>query len=82
MRLRKLSASLGALAFAAAIVGGVAGPASADKVKTCDPVVVGPGNSGMTQTETQIASCNSSSDTGEEVGPVTNRGGGTPGGRQ
>jgi hypothetical protein len=55
---------------------------------------VGPGNSGMTQTttttttETQTASCNSNSDTGEVIttdtdsGPVTNRGGGTPGGRQ
>jgi hypothetical protein len=36
----------------------------------------------MTQTETQIAACGSNSDQGEELGPVTNRGGGTPAGRQ
>lgn len=82
MRLRKLSASLGALAFAAAMVAGAAGPASAEKFKDCGTTVVGPGNSGMTQTEEQIAQCDSSSDTGERFGPTTNRGGGTPPGQQ
>jgi hypothetical protein len=81
-----------AVLFAAGMtVGGVmatAGVASADKVKNCGTTtaVVGPGNSGMTQTETetQTAACNSNSDTGEVIttGPVTNRGGGTPGGQQ
>jgi hypothetical protein len=38
----------------------------------------------QTETETQTAACNSNSDTGEVIttGPVTNRGGGTPGGQQ
>jgi hypothetical protein len=58
------------------------GVASAEKVKDCGTAEVGPGRSGMTQTETQIAACGSNSDQGEELGPVTNRGGGTPGGRQ
>jgi hypothetical protein len=39
-----------------------------------------------TTTETQTAACNSNSDTGEQIttdtGPVTNRGGNAPGGRQ
>jgi hypothetical protein len=43
-------------------------------------------SAGMTQTETetQIAQCDSNSDTGEVIttGPVTNKGGGTPGGQQ
>jgi hypothetical protein len=82
MRLRRLCGALSAVAFAAAMVGGAAGPASAAKIKDCGTTDVGPGNSGMTVTETQIAQCHSSSDTGEEVGPVTNRGGGTPPGRQ
>ena len=82
MRLRRLGATLGAVVFAVAIVGGAAGPAAADKYKDCGTTVVGPGNSGMTQTETQIAQCDSASDTGEEFGPVTNRGGGTPPGQQ
>jgi hypothetical protein len=82
MKVRRLSATLGALAFATAMVGGAAGPASAAKYKECGTTVVGPGNSGMTQTERQIAQCHSASDTGEEFGPVTNRGGGTPPGQQ
>jgi hypothetical protein len=64
------------------ILAGTATGASAARVKDCGTQEVGPGNSGFTQTETQIASCNSNSNTGEEVGPVTNRGGGTPGGQQ
>jgi hypothetical protein len=38
----------------------------------------------QTETETQTAACGSNSDQGEDIqeGPVTNRGGGTPGGRQ
>jgi hypothetical protein len=83
MRIRRLSATVGAVAFSVAMVlGGAAGPASAAKYKDCGTTVVGPGNSGMTQTETQIAQCHSSSDTGEQFGPVTNRGGGTPPGQQ
>jgi hypothetical protein len=64
------------------------GVASADKVKDCGTTVTetGPGNSGFTQTETetQTAACGSNSDQGEVIteGPVTNRGGGTPGGQQ
>ena len=64
---------------------GFAPPAYADKIKDCGPVADAPppnSNAGFTQTETQIAACNSSSDTGEELGPVTNTGGGTPGGQQ
>jgi hypothetical protein len=62
--------------------------AFADKFKDCGTTVVepGPGQSGFTQTETetQIAQCESASDSGEvtTTGPVTNRGGGTPGGQQ
>ena len=82
MKIRRVFAALGALALAVAMVGMAAAPASADKYKDCGTVVVGPGNSGMTQTETQIAQCDSNSDTGEEVGPVTNKGGGTPPGQQ
>ena len=81
---------LGALALATALGTGVLAPtvAGADKVKNCGTTTtdVGPGKSGMTQTqtETQTSACNSNSDTGETIttGPVTNRGGGTPGGRQ
>jgi hypothetical protein len=68
--------------------GSTAPAAFADKVKNCGTTVeeVGPGNSGMTvtETETQTAQCHSNSDTGEVIttGPVTNRGGGTPGGQQ
>jgi hypothetical protein len=58
------------------------GVANADKVKNCGTVETGPGNSGFTQTETQTAACGSNSDQGEELGPVTNRGGGTPKGQQ
>ena len=58
------------------------GVAGADKIKDCGTVDAGPGNSGFTQTETQIAACGSNSDTGEELGPVTTRGGGTPPGQQ
>jgi len=84
---RRLAAGVMA---AGALVGVVLGPgvANADKVKNCGTttVVVGPGNSGMTETttETQTSACNSNSDTGEVIitGPVTNRGGGTPGGQQ
>jgi hypothetical protein len=87
MTVRKV---LGALALAVALGSGVLAPtvAGADKVKDCGTTttVVGPGNSGMTQTETetQTSACNSNSDTGETIteGPVTNRGGGTPGGQQ
>lgn len=82
MTIRRLFAALGALALAAVMASGVAGPAAADKYKDCGTTVVGPGNSGMTQTETQIATCHSASDQGEELGPVTNRGGGTPPGQQ
>jgi hypothetical protein len=62
--------------------------AAADPVKDCGTTTeqTGPGNSGFTQTttETQTSACNSASDQGEviETGPVTNRGGGTPGGQQ
>ena len=76
-----MSAALGALVLAALMVGGAAGPAAADKDKDCATVVVGPGNSGMTETERQIAQCDSSSDTGEQK-VVKNRGGGTPPGQQ
>ena len=82
MKVRKVSAALGAMALAAVMVGGAAAPAAAAKYKDCGTTVVGPGNSGMTQTETQIAQCDSASDQGEELGPVTNRGGGTPRGQQ
>ena len=79
-----------AVGLAAALGSGVFAPtvAGAAKVKNCGTTTteVGPGNSGMTQTETetQTSACNSNSDTGETIttGPVTNRGGGTPGGRQ
>jgi hypothetical protein len=70
------------------IIGGTATGASAARVKDCGTTVTetGPGNSGFTQTatETQTAACGSSSDQGEVIttGPVTNRGGGTPGGQQ
>ena len=77
-----IGAFLSAVAVSVLVVGGLAGPASADKYKDCGTTVVGPGNSGMTQTETQIAACDSASDQGEELGPVTNRGGGTPPGQQ
>jgi hypothetical protein len=59
--------------------------AYADRVKDCGPVADEPppsGKAGFTQTETQTAACNSASDQGEELGPVTNRGGGTPKGQQ
>jgi hypothetical protein len=81
---RTFAALLGALALAGSVVLGAGGPANADKFKDCGTTVVSPGNSGMTQTETQIAQCHSSSDTGEviDTGPVTNRGGGTPPGQQ
>jgi len=87
MRAKK---SLVALALATTLGTGVLAPAiaGADKVKNCGTTttVVGPGNSGMTQTETetQTSACHSNSDTGEVIteGPVTNRGGGTPGGQQ
>ncbi len=85
---RTIAATLGALALAGSVVLAAGGPANADKFKDCGTTVavVGPGNSGMTQTttETQIAQCDSASDTGEtfETGPVTNRGGGTPPGQQ
>jgi hypothetical protein len=85
---RTIAALLGALALAGSVVLGAGGPANADRIKDCGTTttVVGPGNSGMTQTvtETQISQCHSSSDTGEVIdeGPVTNRGGGTPGGQQ
>jgi len=79
---RTIAALLGALALAGSVVLATGGPANADKFKDCGTIVVGPGNSGMTQTETQIAQCHSASDTGEELGPVTNRGGGTPPGQQ
>jgi len=82
MRIRSVVGVIGALLLALAMLGATAGPASADKYKDCGTTIVGPGNSGMTQTETQIAQCTSASDTGEEVGPVTNRGGGTPAGQQ
>lgn len=79
-----------ALTAAAAIAGTGAfvAPANAAKTKTCASyeTIVGPGNSGMTQTttETQTSACNSNSDTGfqSNTGPVTNRGGGTPPGQQ
>jgi hypothetical protein len=72
------------------VVGGAAatGVASAANVKDCGTTVAetGPGNSGFTQstTTTQTSACNSNSDTGQQTttGPVTNRGGGTPGGQQ
>jgi hypothetical protein len=82
MRVRKVSAALGAMALAVVMVGSAAAPATAAKYKDCGTTVVGPGNSGMTQTETQIAQCDSASDQGEDFGPVTNRGGGTPAGQQ
>lgn len=82
MWVRRVCTVFGALAFAVVMMGFAAGPASADKYKDCGTTVVGPGNSGMTQTETQIAQCSSNSDTGEQLGPVTNRGGGTPRGQQ
>jgi len=81
MKIRKVFAALGTVTLTVALVG-MAGPASAAKYKDCGTTVVGPGNSGMTQTETQIAQCSSNSDTGEQLGPVTNRGGGTPPGQQ
>jgi hypothetical protein len=68
--------------IALSIIGGAATGASAARIKNCGEQPAGPGNSGMTQTETQIAACGSNSDTGEELGPVTNRGGGTPPGQQ
>jgi hypothetical protein len=89
MNIRKTRAAV--LLAAATTVGSVAllpTVAGAAKVKNCGTTttVVGPGNSGFTQTqtETQTAACNSNSDTGEQTttGPVTNRGGGTPGGQQ
>jgi hypothetical protein len=62
---------------------GVAGAAS---TKDCGTTTTqtGPGSSGFTQTTTQTSACNSNSDTGQQTttGPVTNRGGGTPGGQQ
>ena len=86
----KTSLKLAAAVAAMTAFGGfwLAPAAYADKVKNCGTTttVVGPGNSGMTQTETetQTSACNSNSDTGEVIteGPVTNRGGGTPGGQQ
>ena len=80
-KIRALGAALGALVLAVTMLGVAATPASAEKIKDCGSTPAGPGNSGMTQTETQIAACNSNSDTGEEV-EVTNRGGGTPPGQQ
>jgi len=87
MRAKK---SLVALALATTLGTGVLAPAiaGADRIKDCGTTtaIVGPGNSGFTQTETetQIAACGSNSDTGEviDTGPVTNRGGGTPPGQQ
>jgi hypothetical protein len=85
---RRIAVGVASLGLVAGAVGITAPAAFADKVKTCGTTtaVVGPGNSGMTQTETetQTAACNSNSDTGEVIttGPVTNRGGGTPGGQQ
>jgi hypothetical protein len=82
--------------FAIAIATGallLAGPALAAKTKNCGTTTttdtVKP-NGGFTQTTTttttQTSSCNSNSDTGQQTttdtGPVTNRGGGTPGGQQ
>ncbi len=70
------------------LLGSMATSASAAKTKNCGTTTTqtGPGNSGFTQTqtETQTAACGSNSDQGEVVttGPVTNRGGGTPGGQQ
>lgn len=89
MTLKKRAAFVMAAALATGgLLLGSAGVAAADKIKDCGTTVVdvGPGNSGMTETttETQIAACGSNSDTGEVIntGPVTNRGGGTPGGQQ
>jgi hypothetical protein len=64
------------------------GVADAAKTKDCGTTTTqtGPGNSGFTQTTTttQTSACGSNSDTGQQTttGPVTNRGGGTPGGHQ
>jgi hypothetical protein len=86
MRTFKAATLVAAIVSIGAIGGVWLAPAAyAAKIKNCGPVADEPppsGNAGFTQTETQIAACNSSSDTGEELGPVTNRGGGTPGGQQ
>jgi hypothetical protein len=85
---RRIAVGVASLGLVAGAVGITAPAAFADKVKNCGTTttVVGPGNSGMTETvtETQTAQCHSSSDSGEVIttGPVTNRGGGTPGGQQ
>jgi len=85
---RRMAVGVVSLGLAAGAVGITAPAAFADKVKNCGTTttVVGPGNSGMTQTvtETQTAQCHSSSDSGEviDTGPVTNNGGGTPPGQQ
>jgi hypothetical protein len=83
----KLASALVAMTTVGSL--GYAPAALADKIKVCEDEIVpvtGPPFGGFTQTETetQIAACGSNSDTGEviEVGPVTNRGGGTPGGQQ
>jgi hypothetical protein len=85
---RRIAVGVASLGLVAGAVGITAPAAFADKIKNCGTTttVVGPGNSGMTETvtETQIAQCDSNSDTGEVIvnGPTTNRGGGTPPGQQ
>jgi hypothetical protein len=89
MTVKKRAAFVMAAALATGgLLLGSAGVAAADPVKNCGTTTteVGPGKSGMTetQTETQTSACNSASDQGEVIttGPVTNRGGGTPPGQQ
>jgi hypothetical protein len=73
MRRKALAALL-----AAGLLSALPGAATADKVKDCGTTATSPNDNGQgtpfVTTETQTASCNSASDTGETT-TTTNRGG-------
>lgn len=88
----KTSLKLTVAAAAMMAMGGFLAPAHADKIKDCGTTTTTTSTGRdhqtvtTTTTETQIAQCDSASDTGEvittDTGPVTNNGGGTPPGQQ
>jgi len=75
----KARTALSALVLSVGLMGGLAGPALADNVKTCTEET---GRGHFTQTSTQTSACNSNSDTGLVPGPVENQGGNVPPGQQ
>jgi hypothetical protein len=77
--MRKVGAAVGTVVLSIALLGGMAGPAFADKTKTCTEST---GRDHFVQTNDQTSACNSNSDTGFVDKGTSNNGGNQPPGQQ